>query len=205
MPVAGQQPPPSQNHYQDDDVLTVCTEVTPNPNSLKYVLGKLLIPGGSANFPTAESAERSPLATRLFAVEGVVGVFIGSDFFTITRAPECTWEELNEGIAPALEQFLESGEPVLTAKVPVNAPAIEDTDASPEEIAKIQQLIDDQVRPAVAQDGGDIIFRGFKDGIVYLEMYGACSGCPSSTITLKQGVESMLKYHLDSVKSVEAI
>ncbi|MDD9912366.1 MAG: NifU family protein [Alphaproteobacteria bacterium] len=190
----------------DDNILTVRTEKTPNPNSLKYHLGKLLIPGGSANFPTAETAEgRSPLAQRMFAISGVAGVFIGSDFFTITREEGRTWEELNEGIAPALENFLESGDSVLTGKKAADAPLIEDTDVDPKVVAEIQQLLDEKVRPAVAQDGGDIIYRGFKDGVVYLEMYGACAGCPSSTVTLKQGVESMLRHYCPTVQSVEAV
>jgi Fe-S cluster biogenesis protein NfuA len=190
----------------DDNTLTVRTEQTPNPNSLKYHLGRLLIPGGSANFPTLESAvERSPLARRLFAVEGVVGVFIGSDFFTITREEGRAWDSLNEGIAPALEAFLEAGEPVLVGKQPADVPLLEESDADPKVIQQIRDLIDEKVRPAVAQDGGDIVFRGFKDGIVYLEMHGACSGCPASSVTLKDGIESMLRYYTDSVTEVRAV
>lgn len=190
-----------------EDVMTIRTERTPNPNSLKYKLGKLILPGGSANFPTAESADRSPMAKRLFAVSGVNGVFIGSDFFTITKGEEFLWPAINEGIAPALEEFFESGDPVLKG-APV-APKLEnigDGDAAPETIEKIKQLIDEQVRPAVAQDGGDIVYRGYDSGIVYLEMHGACSGCPSSSVTLKQGIETMLMHHLpDEVKEVRAI
>ncbi len=190
-----------------EDVMTIRTERTPNPNSLKYKLGKLILPGGSANFPTPGTAERSPLAKRLFTVSGVTGVFIGSDFFTITKEEEFLWPAINEGIAPVLEEFFESGDPVLQGSA--EAPKLEDIgdgDADPVVISKIKELIDTQVRPAVAQDGGDIVYRGYDDGIVYLEMHGACSGCPSSSVTLKQGIETMLQHHLpDDVKEVRAI
>lgn len=191
----------------DEQVITVRTEATPNPNSLKYTLGRMLIPGGSANFPDAESAaDRSPLASRLFQVEQVVGVFIGPDFFTITRrSEEDDWNEINQHLAPQLEAFLESGEPVLRGKAPAAAPEIEDTDADPATIEQIKTMLDEKVRPMVAMDGGDIIYRGFKEGVVYLELYGACSGCPSSTLTLKDGVETMLKQEVPSVQSVEAL
>ena len=193
----------------EDDVLTIRTEATPNPQSLKYHVGKLLIPGGSANFPHKETAAgRSPLAERLFGVEGVQAVFIGSDFFTITRIPGLTWDAINEGIAPALEAFFEAGEQVLSAR---HQPLSETDEigaatADPALVAKIKDLIETQVRPAVAQDGGDIIYRGYDNGTVYLEMYGACSGCPSSSVTLKNGIETMLRHHLpDAVKDVQAL
>jgi Thioredoxin-like proteins and domains len=189
-----------------DDVLTVKTEATPNPNSLKYKLGRLLIPGGSAQFPTPESAaERSPLASRLFEVDGVTAVFIGADFFTITRAEGTSWQDINEGVAPALEAFFEAGEQVLTGAQKPELPTIDDGDADPQMVETIKNILDDHVRPAVAMDGGDIIYRGFKEGVVYLELYGACSGCPSSTLTLKQGVETMIRRHCPDVISVEAI
>ncbi len=189
-----------------EDVLTIRTERTPNPNSLKYIVGRTLIPGGSANFPSVETAGRSPLAERLFKVEGVVSVFIGADFITITREDEKTWQDINEGIAPALEEFFDSGDPVLNkAEAPKIQEEISDGSADPETVEKIKDLLDEKVRPAVAQDGGDIIYRGFKDGIVYLELHGACSGCPSSTITLKNGIESMLKHYLPDVQEVQAV
>lgn len=190
-----------------DDTLTIKTEVTPNPNALKYIVGRLLIAGGSANFPTPDSAaERSPLARRIFGVAGVRGVFIGSDFFTVTRAEGVTWEEINGELAPALEAFFLAGEPVLMPKVEPAKPMLGTADANPDLVAKIEGLLDVHVRPAVAQDGGDIIFRGFEDGVVFLEMYGACSSCPSSTATLKMGVEAMLRHHLpDEVKEVKAV
>lgn len=190
-----------------DDVLTIRTEKTPNPNSLKYNVGKLLIPGGSANFPTPESAHtRSPLARRIFGVAGVTGVFIGSDFFTVTRQEGVAWGVINDYLAPALEQFFEKGEPVLQGQAPADAPMLGDVATDPALVSKIQQLLDEKVRPAVAQDGGDILYRGFENGTVFLEMHGACSSCPSSTATLKAGVETMLRQHLpDVVREVVAV
>lgn len=190
-----------------DDVLTIRTEATPNPNSLKYKVGRLLIPGGSANFPTPESAkERSPLARRMFAVPGVEGVFIGSDFFTINRREGVAWGEINAGLAPALEAFFDAGEQVLVGKAPVDAPMIGEGTADPAVVARINELLDAEIRPAVANDGGDVVFRGFDKGIVYLEMHGACSSCPSSTATLKAGIETMLRKHLpDAVFEVQAV
>lgn len=190
-----------------DDVLTIRTEATPNPNSLKYKVGRLLIPGGSANFPTRESAaERSPLARRMYGVDGVEGVFIGSDFFTITRREGVAWGEINALLAPALEAFFDAGEPVLQGKAPAEAPMLGDDSADPALVEKIKELLDKQVRPAVAMDGGDIVYRGYQKGIVFLEMHGACSSCPSSTATLKVGIETMLRKELpDAVTEVQAV
>lgn len=190
-----------------EDILTIRTERTPNPNSLKYQVGKLLVPGGSANFPTAQSAsERSPLARRIFAVPGVLGVFIGSDFFTVTREEGVAWGDINTHLAPALEAFFESGEPVLQGKAPADKPMLGDTSVNPELVAEIQHLLDEKVRPAIAQDGGDIIYRGFENGTVFLEMHGSCSGCPSSTATLKVGIETMLRQYLpDVIRDVQAV
>lgn len=190
-----------------DDVLTIRTEATPNPNSLKYNVGRLLIPGGSANFPTAESAaSRSPLARRMFALDGVEGVFIGSDFFTVTRREGVTWGDINALLAPALEAFFDAGEPVLTGKAPADAPMLGDVGADPALVERIKQLLDEKVRPAVMQDGGDIVYRGYENGVVFLEMHGACSNCPSSTATLKVGIETMLRQELpEAVREVQAV
>lgn len=189
-----------------ENVMTVRTERTPNPNSLKYNLGKVLLPGASANFPTSASAGRSPLAERLFSVPGVVSVFIGSDFITITKDEAKSWGDINGGIAPALEGFFESGEPVLKgAKTAETVAEIGASTADPELVARIKQLLDEKVKPAVAQDGGDITYRGFENGIVYLEMQGSCSGCPSSSATLKSGIETMLRHYCPEVAEVRAI
>lgn len=190
----------------EESVMTIRTERTPNPNSLKYNLGRVLIPGGSANFPSSETAQkRSPLAKKLFEVNGVSGVFLGSDFITITKGDTEDWGEINQGLAPVLETFFESGEQALTGGEPVEVQEIGAETADPELVARIKQLIEEKVRPAVAQDGGDIEYRGFENGIVYLEMKGACSGCPSSAVTLKQGVEGMLMHYCPEVTSVESL
>lgn len=190
-----------------DDILTIRTEKTPNPNSLKYNVGKMLLPGASANFPTAGSAEeRSPFARRIFAIPHVLGVFIGADFFTITREEGVAWGDINEKLAPALEAFFESGDAVLTAKAEPERPMLGDIGTDPALVAKIQELLDEKIRPAVARDGGDIIYRGYENGVVFLELHGACSTCPSSTATLKAGVETMLRTHLpDAIREVQAI
>lgn len=186
--------------------MTVRTERTPNPNSLKYNLGTTLLAGAAANFPTKESAESSPLARRLFIVEGVTGVFIGADFITVTKSEDFEWAEINAGVAPALEDFFESGDKVVEGSAEVEeVKEIGEDSADPELIKKIKDLIDEKVRPAVAQDGGDITYRGFDNGVVYLQMMGSCSGCPSSSITLKQGIESMLTYYIPEVKEVRAL
>lgn len=190
-----------------ETVITIRTERTPNPNSLKYNVGKVLIPGGSANFPTPESAGRSPLAKRMYSVKGVTGVFIGSDFITITKEEGIDWPTINAGLGPQLEQFFEGAEPVLDAvQHATHVKEIGSETADPEFVKNIKQVLDEKVRPAVAQDGGDITYRGFENGIVYLEMQGSCSGCPSSSATLKSGIENMLKHYFpDQVQEVRAI
>jgi len=189
----------------EEQVMTIRTERTPNPNSLKYNVNKVLIPGGSAHFPTKESAGRSPLAEGIFAIKGVEGVFIGSDFITVTKSDDMSWQDINAGLAPQLESFFESGQPVLKGGEVAEDQEIGAETADPEVVALIKQLIDEKVRPAVAQDGGDITYRGFENNIVYLEMKGACSGCPSSSVTLKEGVEGLLKHYCPEVHEVRAI
>lgn len=188
-----------------ENVMTIRTERTPNPNSLKYNVNKVLIPGGSANFSDSESAQRSPLARRIFDVPGVSAVFIGSDFITVTKEEDVSWGDLNGGLAPALESFFDSGEPVVQGGELAEDQEIGADTADPDLVAKIKKLLDEKVRPAVAQDGGDIVYRGFESGVVYLEMKGACSGCPSSGMTLKNGVESMLMHYCEEVKEVRSI
>jgi Fe-S cluster biogenesis protein NfuA len=190
-----------------DDVLNIRTERTPNPNSLKYIVGRLLLPGGSANFPTAASAQaRSPMARRIFLVPGVAGVFIGSDFFTLTRTEGTLWPTINEALVPLLEDFFASGDPVLSTRDTAQAPMLGDVAVDPTLASRIQELLDEKIRPAVAQDGGDLVYRGYENGVVYLELHGACSSCPSSSATLKAGVESMLRLHLpEHVREVQAV
>ncbi|MEA2781631.1 MAG: hypothetical protein QOK29_3175 [Rhodospirillaceae bacterium] len=179
------------------------TEQTPNPATLKFLPGRSVLAERTADFTSAEAAARSPLAERLFQVEGVTGVFLGSDFVTVTKAEAKTWQVLKPAILGIIMEHFAANRPVLLDDgVPAAAAASEDDD---EIVAQIKELIETRVRPAVAQDGGDIIFQGFEDGIVYLHMQGSCSGCPSSTATLKMGIENMLKHYVPEVVEVRPV
>jgi len=180
------------------------TEQTPNPATLKFLPGRDVMGDGTANFPTVDTAGRSPLAQRLFQIEGVAGVFLGSDFVTVTKAEDREWSLMKPAILGVIMEHFVAGKPVILEGAP--APAEADVAVEDEEIvAQIKDLLDTRVRPAVAQDGGDIIFRGFEEGVVYLHMQGSCSGCPSSTATLKMGIENMLKHYVPEVVAVEAV
>ena len=173
------------------------TESTPNPATLKFLPGETVLASGSAEFTDGQETANSPLAGRLFAIDGVAGIFLGSDFITVTKDDGTDWGSLKTLILAAIMDHYNSGQPALLQAEDAAA-----TDADPI-IAKIKELLDTRVRPSVAQDGGDITFDRFEDGIVYLHMRGACSGCPSSTATLKHGVENMLKYYIPEVVAVE--
>lgn len=177
------------------------TEQTPNPATLKFLPGRMVMESGTANFPSAEGASRSPLAERLFGVEGVTGVFLGSDFVTVTKEAGCEWHVLKPAILGVIMEHFTAGRPVINDEAPASTEGAEEDD---EIVAQIKELLETRVRPAVAQDGGDIIFRGFEDGIVYLHMQGSCSGCPSSTATLKAGIENMLRHYVPEVVEVRA-
>jgi len=180
------------------------TEPTPNPATLKFLPGRTVIASGTANFPDPESAVRSPLAQKLFALDGVTGVFLGADFVTVTKAGEIDWYELKPAVLGTIMDVFTTGEPVMLA----DAITTGESTAAPEDddiVSQIKELIDTRVRPAVAQDGGDIIFHGFEEGVVYLHMQGSCSGCPSSTATLKSGIENMLRHYIPEVSEVRAI
>jgi Fe-S cluster biogenesis protein NfuA len=178
------------------------TESTPNPATLKFLPGRVVMTAGTADFPTPASAERSPLAMRLFGIDGVNGVFLGSDFVTVTKAADKEWHLIKPAILGVIMEHFTAGLPVIreTADAPAAAEGEDD-----EIVAQIKELLDTRVRPAVAQDGGDIIFQGFEDGIVYLHMQGSCSGCPSSTATLKAGIENMLRHYIPEVVEVRAV
>ena len=180
------------------------TENTPNPATLKFLPGCPVMETGTANFTNAGESGRSPLATSVFGVEGTAGVFLGADFITVTKSDDRDWDIIKPQILGAIMEHFQSGEPVITD---VDGEAAGSTE--PEEgdaiSAQIKELIDTRVRPAVAQDGGDIIYKGFEDGVVYLHMQGACAGCPSSTATLKHGIESMLRHYIPEVTEVRAI
>lgn len=183
------------------------TEATPNPATLKFLPGReVLGEGRAADFPTRDAAERSPLAMRLFAVENVAGVFFGSDFITVTKSGG-EWQHLKPALLGAIMEHFTSGAPILFA---VGGSDDEDGHAAHEGeggeiVSQIKEVLDTRVRPAVAQDGGDITFQGYEDGIVFINMQGACAGCPSSTITLKRGVENMLKHYVPEVVEVRQV
>ncbi len=179
------------------------TEQTPNPATLKFLPGCEVMASGTADFPTAETADRSPLAERLFQIGGVSGVFLGTDFVTVTKAADREWQLLRPAILGAIMEHFTSGAPTILA--PSEGSAGVAAGEESEVVAQIRELIDTRVRPAVAQDGGDIIFHGFEDGVVYLHMQGSCSGCPSSTATLKAGIENMLRHYLPEVVEVRAV
>jgi len=179
------------------------TEQTPNPATLKFLPGREVMAKGVADFTDAEQAEASPLARRLFGIDGVTGVFLGGDFITVTKAEGQDWYVLKPAVLGAVMEHFLSGDPVLEPEADMaEEGGAEDDD---ELVKQIRELIDTRVRPAVAQDGGDIIFKGFERGVVYLHMRGACSGCPSSTITLKNGIENLLRYYVPEVVEVRPV
>ncbi|UNC14986.1 NifU family protein [Acidiphilium multivorum] len=179
------------------------TDVTPNPATLKFLPGREVLGQGSADFDAADAAAASPLAEALFALPGVVRVFLGADFVSVTRDDGTEWTSLKPQVLGAIMEHYLSGRPVMAG---AQAEVDEDVDPADREIAdQIKELLDMRVRPAVAGDGGDIVFRGFRDGIVSLHMQGACSGCPSSTATLKMGIENLLKHYVPEVKSVRQV
>ena len=177
------------------------TEQTPNPATLKFIPGRAVLDEGTADFATQDAASRSPLARRLFEVEGVSRVFLGSDFVTVTKSADSDWQVLKPAILGGIMEHFTSGQPAIASAAPAGEePAAEDDEI----VSQIRELLDTRVRPAVAQDGGDIIFQRFEDGIVYLHMQGSCSGCPSSTATLKMGIENMLRHYVPEVVEVRA-
>ena len=181
------------------------TEATPNPQTLKFLPGRPVLDSGAADFETPDSAESSPLARRLFAVEGIRGVFLGGDFITATKDEGRDWQTLKTMLLSAIMEHFTSGEPVMLAGASVASGHAQGDGENAEIVAQIKELLDTRVRPMVARDGGDIVFHGFDRGVVYLTMRGACSGCPSSTATLKHGIENMLRHFIPEVQSVEAV
>lgn len=179
------------------------TENTPNPNTIKFLPGVSVMPSGNAEFATAEEAARSPLAERLFEIGGISRVFFGSDFVSVTKAEAVEWGAVKTQVLGAVMQHFTTGEPRFHEGAAEPAPRGVYDDELLDEISKqVKELIDTRVRPAVAMDGGDIEFERFDKGVVYLKMRGACSGCPSSTVTLKNGVETMLRHFVPEVLEV---
>jgi len=179
------------------------TEATPNPATLKFIPGRPVMTREPLDIPTREQAAKSPLAERLFDVPGVSGVFFGTDFITVTKdAGE--WQQIKPAILGAIMEHFMAGVPLLRDEQDGDADATEEffDAADADTVATIKELIEERVRPAVAGDGGDITFRGFKEGVVYLTMKGACSGCPSSTATLQHGIQNLLRHYVPDVVEV---
>ena len=184
--------------------IQVSLEFTPNPNTLKFVVSTRLMERGESNFPGADQARgKSPLAEKLFQVAGVAGVMIGSNFVTITKSPQGDWDIVAEQVPKTLEEHLKAGLPVFDPGFNPEATELVSSKPEDQEIEKkIRELLDTEIRPAVAMDGGDITFGKYEDGVVYLSLQGACSSCPSSTATLKIGVETRLKEVIPQIKEV---
>jgi Fe-S cluster biogenesis protein NfuA len=190
--------------------MLIQTESTPNPSTLKFLPGQRVMEAGTRDFATPEDAEASPLAETLFSIGDVDGVFFGRDFISVTAGPGVEWRELKPQVLGVLLDHFSSGAPLFKAASASGIAIDPDSSFSdaPEDaeiVAQIRELIETRVRPAVAQDGGDIVYRGFRQGTVFLALHGACSGCPSSTMTLKQGIESLLKHYVPEVQTVEAV
>ncbi|MGP1352118.1 MAG: NifU family protein [Parasphingopyxis sp.] len=185
------------------------TEATPNPATLKFLPGQQVMATGTRDFAAPEEASASPLAEALFNLGDVTGVFYGYDFVSVTAAQGVDWATLKPDVLGVMLDHFASGAPLFkegsAADISVPAESFEDDPEDAEIVAQIRQLIETRVRPAVAQDGGDIVYRGFQQGKVFLQMQGACSGCPSSTATLKQGIEQLLKHYVPEVTEVRAI
>lgn len=180
------------------------TEPTPNPATLKFIPGRPVMPGaGTVDYKAADEASASPLAQRLFAIDGVGGVFLGGDFVTVTKVDGKDWPVLKPMVLGAIMEHFTSGQPVITENGDAGSEEVSGEDA--EIVGQIKELLETRVRPVVARDGGDIVFHGFRDGVVYLVMRGSCSGCPSSTMTLKHGIENMLRHFIPEVRAVEAV
>jgi Fe-S cluster biogenesis protein NfuA len=179
------------------------TEGTPNPATLKFLPGRDVMGAGTADFAGPDLAARSPLATALFALPGVARVFLGGDFVTVTKSDLADWQALRPQVLGVVMEHFVAGRPVIEG---AGDDIAEDTLPEDQEIVEqIKELLDTRVRPAVAGDGGDIVFRGYRDGIVRLHMQGACSGCPSSSATLKHGIENMLRHYVPEVQAVEQV
>ena len=188
------------------------TETTPNPATRKYLPGRTVMEAGSRDFPNAQAAVASPLAAALFAIGDVDGVFYGRDFVSVSAAPDAEWNELEPDVIGILLDHFVTDAPLFAPGsangIEVSRDegfAVEEDPADADIVEQIKELIETRVRPAVAQDGGDIVYRGYRDGRLYLAMQGACQGCPSSAVTLKQGIEGLIKHYVPEVTSVEAV
>ena len=181
------------------------TEQTPNPATLKFLPGRTVMTRGTANFTDPAATRASPLAERLLSLPEVGGVFFGADFITVTKQDEGDWYQLKPAVLAVIMEHFTTGQPVFAAGDEADAQEAGGDEEEDEVVSQIKELLETRVRPAVAQDGGDIIFHDFEDGVVYLHMQGSCSGCPSSTATLKAGIENMLRHYIPEVVEVRAI
>ena len=177
------------------------TEATPNPATIKFLPGQTVLEKGVAEFKTPEEAAAEPLPKRLFGIQGVEGVFLGQDFISVSKAEDTDWSVLKPMVLGALMEHLSTGQPIVHEGTSGNAPSVEEDEIS----AQIRELIETRVRPMVAMDGGDIEFEKFDGGVVFLRMRGACAGCPSATMTLKSGIENMLKHFIPEVQEVRPV
>lgn len=190
--------------------MLIRTEQTPNPATRKFLPGQTVMDAGTRDFPDAEFSEASPLAKALFDSGMVEGVFYGRDFISVTAGPGVSWTDLEPLVVETLLDHFVSGAPLFAVGTAAGIHVADDTDfkedpADADIIDQIKELIETRVRPAVAQDGGDIAYKGYRDGRLYLSMHGACSGCPSSTVTLKRGIESLIRHYVPEVETVEAV
>jgi len=182
------------------------TESTPNPATLKFLPGQAVLETGTVDFGSVEAAGSSPLAQRIFGVDGVAAVFFGTDFVTVTKTDASDWDLIKPAILGAVMEHYQSGAPVIEGEAGDDRVSHASHDGEDGEIVdQIKELLDTRVRPAVAQDGGDITFHGFERGVVFLQMQGACAGCPSSTMTLKMGIENLLRHYIPEVIEVRPV
>jgi Fe-S cluster biogenesis protein NfuA len=184
------------------------TEATPNPATLKFIPGKAVLASGTVDFRAADDTAESPLASRLFTIDGVTGVFLAQDFISVTKSDAIAWQHLKPAVLGIIMEHYLSGAPVVAGAMAAGGEVDGAEDFAPEDqeiVDTIKELIETRVRPAVANDGGDIVFRSFRDGVVSLHMRGACSGCPSSTATLRHGIENLLKHFVPEVQEVRPV
>lgn len=186
------------------DMVNVIVESTPNPATLKFLPGCSVMETGTANFASPEKADKAPLVRQLFKIDGVAGVFLGADFISVAKRSTSDWQSLEPVVTETISVFFQSGRPAVTVEKNdgEGAGSYEDDD---ETVLQIKELLDTRIRPSVAMDGGDIVYRGFERGVVFLSLQGACIGCPSSNATLKMGVENLLKHYVPDVLRVEAV
>ena len=178
------------------------TEDTPNPEALKFLPGRIVMESGSSEFTSMDDARKSPLALRLFQIQGVQGVFFGSEFITVTKSESLDWGVLKPSILAAIMDFYLSHEPLFSGETEKSESQDGDDDPI---VLQIKEILDTRIRPAVAMDGGDIVFDKFEEGVLYLRMQGSCAGCPSSSATLKTGIENMMRHYIPEVEEVRAV